>query len=81
MSDESTEKSASSYEKVMIAAREARRLNDRAVMTRIEPKEKVTTSAIRRAQKGDVDYTYEERQEEPKATGERPDLPTDDEER
>lgn len=56
---ESDAKAPNNYEKVMIAAREARRLNERHVISRIEPKEKATTEAIRRAEHGEVEYEYE----------------------
>lgn len=48
------------YEKIMVAAREARRLNERHIMSRIEPKEKVTIEAIRRAEHGEVEYAYDD---------------------
>jgi DNA-directed RNA polymerase subunit K/omega len=64
MNDSPASKSGNSYEKVMVAAREARRLNDRVLLTRIEPKEKVTTLAIRRAQRDEVAFTYDEQRPE-----------------
>jgi DNA-directed RNA polymerase omega subunit len=76
MSESSTNKPSNRYEKVMVAAREARRLNDRAVMTRIEPKEKVTTEAIERAHREEIEFTYDERPEAPERVG--ADLFTDD---
>jgi len=59
----SSNKPANRYEGVMVAAREARRINDRVAMTRIEPKEKITTEAIRRAGNGDVMFSYDDRGE------------------
>jgi DNA-directed RNA polymerase subunit K/omega len=53
--------SASIYEKAMVAAKEARRLNNRVLSKRVTPGKKVTTAAIERVQKGEVEYRVEER--------------------
>lgn len=51
------------YDKVMVAALEARRLNRRRFLSGMEGDAKVTTEAIRRAQGGDVGWTRDPRPE------------------
>jgi hypothetical protein len=46
------------YELIMVAAKEARRLNDYHRMRNVEPKSRVTTEAIRRARTEGVRFTY-----------------------
>jgi DNA-directed RNA polymerase omega subunit len=47
------------YEAVVVAAREARKINSVMRMVgRDESKDKVTTRAVRRVGRGDVDYAY-----------------------
>ncbi len=48
------------YEIAIIAAREARRLNDLLRRSSEEGEKKVTLTAIQRVGKGGVKYTYEE---------------------
>ncbi len=47
-----------SYERVMLMALEARRLNTRHLERRIEPKERITTQAINRVKTGEVKLVY-----------------------
>lgn len=46
------------YELIMVAAKEARRLNDYYRIRNVEPKSRVTTEAIRRARQRGVRFTY-----------------------
>jgi DNA-directed RNA polymerase subunit K/omega len=54
------------YEMVLIAAREARRLNDVAKLSARELKIRPTTLAWDRLVKGRIKYTYEAPEEEPR---------------
>ena len=52
------------YEAVVVAAREARKINSVMRMVgRDEAKEKVTSRALRRVARGDVDFVYIDEQE------------------
>lgn len=48
------------YELIMVAAREARRLNDYYRIRNVEPKSRVTTEAIKRIRVGNVRFAYGE---------------------
>jgi len=60
ISDDRSPGPGSIYERVIVAAREAKRLNERQMMTRVTPRRKVTTEAISRVSKGNVDFRYAE---------------------
>jgi DNA-directed RNA polymerase subunit K/omega len=49
-------RSSSVYEKIIVAAREAKRLNERHTQTRVTPRRKATSEAIDRVNEGNVDY-------------------------
>ncbi len=64
MSEEpKTNKTQSIYEKVMVSAREARRLNQRAALAGIPTVQKPTLEAMRRVDTGNVKFEYEVAQE------------------
>jgi len=54
---EETREETTLYDKVMVAALEARRLNRRRFLSGMEGDAKVTTEALRRADGGDVGWT------------------------
>ena len=61
------------YEAVVVAAREARKINSVMRMVgRDESKDKVTTRAVKRVGRGDVDYAYLDEQSAVTETVETP---------
>jgi DNA-directed RNA polymerase subunit K/omega len=52
------------YELIMVAAKEARRLNSYARNRNIQLKTRITTEAIRRATKEGIRYTFTKRERE-----------------
>ena len=61
--DDRSPESGSVYERVVVTAREAKRLNERHLFTRVTPRRKVTTEAIERVRDGEVEFRYPERAE------------------
>jgi DNA-directed RNA polymerase subunit K/omega len=57
--------SKSRYELVIVAAQEARRLNDHYRRSLATPPRRVTLEAVDRVAKGDVKFTYAEKEEAP----------------
>jgi len=56
------------YEIAIVAAREARRLNEWSRRSGEQPHGKVTAVALERTVKGEVAYDYEEQQPQPEST-------------
>jgi DNA-directed RNA polymerase subunit K/omega len=64
MSEETTRTEPKSiYERVMVSAREARRLNQRAALAGIPTVQKPTLEAMRRVDAGSVNFEYDAAQE------------------
>ncbi len=60
----------SKYEHVMLAAKEARRLNEKYTNRGLTPLKKVTSEAIQRVEDGEVDYEYDAEQRQAKVDDE-----------
>ncbi|MDI6808774.1 MAG: hypothetical protein QME66_07310 [Candidatus Eisenbacteria bacterium] len=69
---EELQKPANKYEMVIIAAREARRVNDLARGSGQKTERKVTLSAVEKAMKGEVRYLYEGEAQEQEEKEEKP---------
>jgi hypothetical protein len=76
MSSDSKPKTPKSmYEHVMLAAKEARRLNEKYTRRGLTPPKKVTTEAIDRVGGGEVEYEYDAEKPKTNAEDEEPDSP------